>query len=227
MSGLTTTCSKRQRLTHLRWRGWRGARAAALSLVLGVGAASMLAAAPAQAVSGYASAFPGGTQTQRSPAPAASQRHRAPAENPKRSSKDGISTLSGVLGDSLGNALSGATVGLYPLGDSCSEDLTASTTTESDGSFSVSVSPGSYDVGVSYGGSSADPNLDVCTDNVDLSTSVNDTLTLPVTQLTVTVKDSSGNLVQGATIPAADVYEGWHRSTCSRGCLPITIQSSC
>ena len=56
---------------------------------------------------------------------------------------------------------------------------------------------------VFYGGGPADPQLDICTVNVNLSTSVNDTLTVPVTQLTVTAKDSGGDLLQGATIPAA------------------------
>lgn len=183
MSGLTITRSGRRWLSHPRWRGPRGARTAALCLTLAVGAASMLAAVPAQAADGYATGSQSGAQTQRSLAPGASQRHRAPVEKRERSIANDVSTLGGVLEDSLGNAVSGATISVYPLGDGCGEDVTASTTTGSGGSFSVSVSPGSYDVGVSYGGGSADPDLSVCTDNVDLSTSVNDTLTLPVTQL--------------------------------------------
>ena len=70
----------------------------------------------------------------------------------------------------------------------------------SDGSFSLVVSPGTYDVQVEYGGGANDPVFRICTQDVDLSTSIDDTLTVPVTQLTVNVQDSSGDPVQGATV---------------------------
>ena len=128
-----------------------------------------------------------------------------PAENPAvRSAVSVASTLSGVLSDSLGNAVAGATVSIYPPGTNCTggnPGAVASGTTASGGSFSVPVSPGSYDVWVSYQGGSTDPAFGICTENVDLTSSVNDTLTIPVSQLTVTAKNSNGDLVQGATIP--------------------------
>ena len=85
----------------------------------------------------------------------------------------------------------------------------ASGTTAADGSFSVSVSPGTYDVSVDYNGDSTDPCFGICTENVDLTTSVDDTLTVPVTQLTVTAENSDGDLLQGATIPANTAEAGF------------------
>jgi hypothetical protein len=127
--------------------------------------------------------------------------HYSAKNLPTRSSTDDISTLSGVLSDSLGNAVSGATIDVDPAGTSCTGAVpAASTTTGPGGSFSVPVSPGSYDVRVSYPGDSTDPDFLVCTAGVDLSASVADALTLPVTQLTVTAEDSSGDPVQGATV---------------------------
>jgi len=76
----------------------------------------------------------------------------------------------------------------------------ASTQTGADGSFSLSVSPGTYNVVVDFPGDATDPEFALCTVNVDLTASVNDTLTVPITQLTVTAQDSSGHLIQGATI---------------------------
>ena len=80
----------------------------------------------------------------------------------------------------------------------------ASAATAADGSFSVSVSPGTYNVAVDYPGDSTDPGFTICTDNVDLTMSVDDTLTVPVTQLAVTAENSDGDLLQGATIPISD-----------------------
>jgi Carboxypeptidase regulatory-like domain len=206
VSGLTTTRSEHQRTSNPRWRRRRGAGMAAVSLTLSVGAATMLAPVPARAVDSYNTDFQAVVQAQGSLSSFPSQYHRALPTGSERSTVDGASTLGGVLKDSLGSAVSGATISVDPPGAGCGQDATASTTTGSDGSFSVSVSPGSYNVEVSYGGSSAVPDLDICTGNVDLSTSVNDTLTLPVTQLTVTAKDSSGALLQGATIPRPGEY---------------------
>ncbi len=110
--------------------------------------------------------------------------------------------LSGVLKDSLGNEVAGATVGVYPPGTGCARGAVTSETTAADGSFSVSVSPGTYDVSVDYPGDSTDPAFGICTDNVDLTKSVDDTLSVPITQLTVTAENSNGDLLQGATIPA-------------------------
>jgi len=45
------------------------------------------------------------------------------------------------------------------------------------GSFSVSVSPGTYNVDVSFSGDAADPEFVLCTVNVDLTASADDTLT--------------------------------------------------
>jgi beta-glucosidase len=116
--------------------------------------------------------------------------------------------LSGVLGDSLGNAVAGATVGVYPPGTGCARGTVASAKTAADGSFSVSVSPGTYDVWVTYQGDSTDPAFDLCTENVDLTKSVDDTLTVPITQLTVTAENSDGDLLQGVTIPGTAATGG-------------------
>ena len=134
--------------------------------------------------------------------------HSAPTHRAGQPSGDGASTLSGVLEDSLGNVIAGAQVDIFPPGTNCSEGVTASTTTASDGSFSVSVSPGSYDVDVGYQGDTTDPGFSICTENVDLTSSADDTLTVPVTQLTVTAEDSSGDLLQGATFPADNSVAG-------------------
>lgn len=118
-----------------------------------------------------------------------------------RSEADGVSALSGALSDSLSNAVPGATIDVDPAGTHClGTTPVASTTTGSGGSFSVSVSPATYDVWVNYPGDSTDPAFAVCTDSVDLSASVTDALTFPVTRLTVTAQDSSGDPVQGATV---------------------------
>jgi hypothetical protein len=127
--------------------------------------------------------------------------HHAPGGNGDHASAAGASTFSGVLQDSLGNALAGARFNVWGADSNCDAGgPVASATTASDGSFSVAVSPGSYDIFTSYGGSTTDPAFGVCTQDVDLSSSVDATLTVPVTQLTVTVQDSSGNLLQGATV---------------------------
>jgi len=133
---------------------------------------------------------------------APSQSHHPLAKNlAPRSQAHGVSTLSGTLGDSLGNVVSGAAIDVDPAGTDClGTTPVASTTTGSGGSFSVSVSPASYDVWVNYPGDSTDPAFAVCTDDVDLSASVADALTFPVTRLTVTAQDSGGDPVMGATV---------------------------
>jgi hypothetical protein len=110
------------------------------------------------------------------------------------------STLSGVLKDSLGNVVAGAEVTVGPAGNLCEAGPVARTDTASDGSFSLAVTPGTYDVAVEYRGGANDPFFRICTQNVDLSASIDDTLTVPVTQLTVNVQDSRGNPVRGATV---------------------------
>ena len=135
--------------------------------------------------------------------------HRSPAVNPPaRSATNVASTLSGVLNDSLGNAVASATVGVFPPGTRCAQGAVASTTTAAGGSFSVSVSPGTYDVSVYHDGDSADPTFGICTEKVDLTTSVDDTLTVPVTQLTVTAENSDGDLLQGVKIPGTAATGG-------------------
>jgi hypothetical protein len=130
-----------------------------------------------------------------------------------RSRVGGASTLGGVLSDSLGNAVPGATVDVDPAGTNClGTTPVASTTTGPGGSFSVLVSPATYDVWVNYPGDSTDPAFAVCTDSVDLSASVTDALTFPVTRLTVTARDASGDPVQGATV----LGSGQTESTFSR-----------
>jgi hypothetical protein len=125
--------------------------------------------------------------------------HHAPGRD--HASVAGPSTLSGVLRDSLGNALAGALFQVWGADSNCDAGgPVASATTASDGSFSLTVSPGSYDISTLYSGSATDPAFRVCTQDVDLSSSADETLTVPVTQLTVTVEDSSGDLLQGATV---------------------------
>jgi hypothetical protein len=115
------------------------------------------------------------------------------------------STLSGVLKDSLGNAVTGAQITVGPADNLCHGTPVAQADTASDGSFNLVVSPGTYDVQVEYGGGANDPSFRICTQNVDLSASIDDTLTVPVTQLTVNVQDSNGNPVQGATVGNPDI----------------------
>lgn len=127
--------------------------------------------------------------------------HPLPRNLAARSKAHGVSTLSGTLSDSLGNVVAGATIDVDPAGTDClGTTPVASTTTGSGGSFSVSVSPASYDVWVNYPGDSTDPAFAVCTDDVDLSASVADALTFPVTRLTVTAQDPGGDPVAGATV---------------------------
>jgi hypothetical protein len=127
--------------------------------------------------------------------------HHFPGHHAGRSLDEGASTLAGVLADSLGNDVAGAQVVIYPGGGpGCGGIQVASTTTGSGGSFSVSVSPGTYNVDVSFSGDAADPEFVLCTVNVDLTASADDTLTVPVTHLTVTAEDSAGDLIQGAAI---------------------------
>ena len=114
------------------------------------------------------------------------------------------STLSGVLRNSLGRALAGASVSVYPPGTGCRYvGAVTTTTTAADGSFSTSVSPGSYDVNILYESGPDAPFFEICTQNVNLATSRNETLTIPVTQLTVTAQAPDGDRLQGATIPGA------------------------
>ena len=111
-----------------------------------------------------------------------------------------------MLSDSLGNAVAGATVSIYPATTQLywgqSWCCVSSGTTASGGSFSVPVSPGSYDVKIftRAGPRSILRDLQVRARMLPPS-SVNETLTIPVTQLTVTAQASDGDLLQGATIP--------------------------
>jgi hypothetical protein len=58
-------------------------------------------------------------------------------------------------------------------------------------------SAGTYDVYVSFNGDSSDPDMAICTEDVDLTSSVDDTFTVPVTVLTVDAEDSNGNQEHG------------------------------
>ena len=130
-----------------------------------------------------------------------SSSHHALEKRAGQSAADGASTLSGTLVDSLGNKLPGAHVEVDPAGGSgCGSPVIASTQTGADGSFSLSVSPGTYNILISFNASGTDPQFALCTGNVDLTASVNDTLTVPITQLTVIAQDAAGHPVQGATI---------------------------
>ena len=188
------------RLAGMRPAGYTGRsmRHRGLLLVITLTGALVMIAAP-QA----------GAQVKPLTVSSSSYSHRSPAVNPPaRSATNVASTLSGVLNDSLGNAVAGATVGVFPPGTRCAQGAVASTTTAAGGSFSVSVSPGTYDVSVYHDGDSADPTFGICTEKVDLTTSVDDTLTVPVTQLTVTAENSDGDLLQGVKIPGTAATGG-------------------
>ena len=117
------------------------------------------------------------------------------------------SEFSGVLDDSTGAPAPGWTIELTN-----SANATFETETASDGSFSISVTPGSYDLTVENG------ENNVVTDNLDLSQSLTGvTLTLPPLQpLTLTLEDSSGTPLSGAEVedwgvscssPSTTVYD--------------------
>ena len=130
-----------------------------------------------------------------------SSHHHALEKHAGQSDTDQASTLSGTLVDSLGNKLPGANVEVVPAGSSgCGSPVIASTQTGADGSFSLSVSPGTYNILISFYADATDPQFALCTANVDLAASVNDTLTVPITQLTVIAQDAAGHPVQGAII---------------------------
>jgi hypothetical protein len=149
------------------------------------------------------SAIPQAAVNERAPVSSSSS-HHALEKHAGQFAADGASTLSGTLLDSLGNKLPGAQVD-PPGGRGCGGTEIASTQTGAGGSFSVSVSPGTYNVLVSFYANATDPQFALCTANVDLTASVNGTLTVPITQLTVTAQDAAGHPVQGATIePGGD-----------------------
>jgi hypothetical protein len=126
-------------------------------------------------------------------------------------------TLSGVMEDSLGNVLPDVAIYVYNTSGCAggSPNIVGQGTTGSDGLFNVAVPSGTYSVAVVENGV-ADPSTDppsfrFCTDGVDLTSSVDDTLVIPVTYLTVTVEDSNGNLVPGATVESS--YTGEDTAT--------------
>ena len=110
-----------------------------------------------------------------------------------------VASLSGSLINPSGNALSGQSVALR-----ASDGATAAqTTTASDGSFALSVAPGTYTVDLS--GSLGDPTTYyVSVPGVDLSNGQQGTFTLPTEAMNVVVTDQNGVPVPGATVQCSD-----------------------
>ena len=113
-------------------------------------------------------------------------------------SASGASQFSGVVVDANGVAQAGVTISLT---DAASDVFT--TTTASDGSFSLTVDSAPYQLSVSdeAGPGAQSYDLDA---TVDLSSAslTDQTLTLPFVPLTVVVSDSSGNPISGASVQA-------------------------
>ena len=111
-------------------------------------------------------------------------------------SASGASQFSGVVVDANGVAQAGVTISLT---DAASDVFT--TTTASDGSFSLTVDSAPYQLSVSdeAGPGAQSYDLDA---TVDLSSAslTDQTLTLPFVPLTVVVSDSSGNPISGASV---------------------------
>ena len=110
----------------------------------------------------------------------------------------GASNFSGVLQDSLGNPVSGEQM---DLSDSQGDSFT--TTTASDGSFSLTVNPGVYDVTLTGNTGQVDAG------NIDLSQSeTGETLTLPPFQpITLTFSDTSGAPMSGLQVGGGTTCE--------------------
>ena len=115
-----------------------------------------------------------------------------------------------MLEDSTGAAAPGWTIELTN-----SANATFETETASDGSFSISVNPGSYDLTVQNVGN------EVVTDNLDLSQSLTDvTLTLPPLQaVMLTLVDSSGTPLSGVRCSPGQWSAAVPRRRCTTSCL--------
>jgi protocatechuate 3,4-dioxygenase beta subunit len=119
-------------------------------------------------------------------------------------------TLSGTLTNSAGTPIDNFN-GLSADTSSNSTDGAVNFSTDANGHFSVQLAPGKYGVDLSEGCSgcgapelgSAITHLLDATTPIDLTTgNVTQNLVVPTVALTVTVKDSNGNPVSGATITA-------------------------
>ena len=120
----------------------------------------------------------------------------------------GASSFSGTTVDPNGNPVAGTTIELT---DSSGNQFT--TTSATDGSFSLTVNPGVYSLDVLVDG-----QVDFQAGSVDLSQqSVSETLTLPATRpFTVEVVDENGNPVPGGvaeasfscSLPSVDIQPG-------------------
>ena len=115
------------------------------------------------------------------------------------------STFSGTLIDGSGNPVVGGGIQLLHPG---SNSPAASTTTASDGSFSVQVAPGNYGIGITsqnnYGGPGF--TVDDISGDINLTNgNVNLSLQFPaLATVDVTVSDATGAPVAGASVAEAD-----------------------
>ncbi len=120
--------------------------------------------------------------------------------------------LSGVLVDNNGVAQAGATITLT---DSNNQSDVFSTSTASDGSFAIVAPSSTYSLSVSQASGDLQYQLNATTVDLSSESLVDQTLTVPVVPLTMSVTDQRGDPLAGASVVITQTAPG-NTSQCSQ-----------